>query len=100
MEAYRDQAGADNVHETRETGTVVLTVEPGGTWALELDSDTGNYADSYGWSEDDDDDDDGGGPDDSGDGGGGGGRSKASGTVPPPGRPDPKPKPDRGRRYG
>ncbi len=92
MEAYRDQSGADNVHESREAGTVVLTVESDGTWGLELDGEGGHYATNYSW---DDDDDDG----DSDDGGSGGGGGKAA-AVPPPPRPSPKPKPDRGRRYG
>lgn len=92
MEAYRDQSGVDNVHETRETGTVVLTVESESTWDLELDGEDGHYATSYSWSDDDDDGD----PDDGGSGGGGG---KAA-AVPPPPQPSAKPKPDRGRRYG
>jgi competence protein ComEC len=95
MEAYRDQAGAGNVHETRETGTAVLTVASDGSWDLDLDGDGGHYATSYGWSDDEGDD----GDDGRDDRGGGGGGGKAV-TVPAPPPPRPKPKPDRGRRYG
>jgi beta-lactamase superfamily II metal-dependent hydrolase len=95
MDAYREQAGANNVHETRQTGTVVLTVAADGNWDLALDGQDGDYATSYGWS-DDDDDDHGDGPDASN--GSGGRRGHVS--VPAPPRPAPKPKPDRGRRYG
>ena len=91
-EAYRDQSGADNVHETREAGTVVLAVEPDGTGNLSLDGEDGHYATSYGWSDDGDEGD----PDDRGSGDGGG---KAA-AVPAPPRPSAKPRPDRGRRYG
>jgi competence protein ComEC len=68
MEAYRDQAGADNVYETCHTGTIVLEVDAGGTYRLVLDN--GRFAEEYGWDEDDDGDDDGE-PDDRGNGGGG-----------------------------
>lgn len=98
MEAYRDQSGAENVHETRNTGTVVLTVESGGAWGLEPDGDGGEYATNYRWDDDDEDDDGSGDSGDRGGGGGGGGGGQA--TVPPPPRPKPKPKPDRNRRYG
>lgn len=96
MEAYRDQSGAENVHETREAGTILVHVESDGTWGLDCDGEDGHYATSYGWSDNEDDDDDDDDPDDRGSGGDGG---KAV-TVPAPPRPSAKPKPDRGRRYG
>ena len=95
MEAYRDHAGADNVYETRETGTIVLAVESDGSWSLDPDGEDGHYATSYGWSDDEDDDGDDE-PDDRGNGGNGGNAI----AVPAPPRPTQKPKPDRGRRYG
>jgi competence protein ComEC len=79
--AYTEQAGGGNVHETRDDGTIVWTVESDGDWRLVLDGDSGHYATSYGWDdEDDQDDEDDGKPA----GGGGGGRSSARRIIPPP----------------
>jgi competence protein ComEC len=67
MAAYRDQAGEDNVFETRHTGTVVMEVDAGVPYRIVLDS--GSYAEDYGWDDEDDEDGD---SDDDRDGGGGG----------------------------
>jgi competence protein ComEC len=71
MEIYREEAGDDNVHETRLDGTLVFEFETG-----QLIADTGTYRDSYGWDDDSDDDDD-----DGGGGGGGGGSRGGGGTA-------------------
>ncbi|HUY58512.1 MAG TPA: MBL fold metallo-hydrolase [Solirubrobacteraceae bacterium] len=75
MDAYRDQAGEDNVYETSQTGTVILEVEDDGVPRLRLDS--GAFAEDYGWDDDDDDD----GSDEDRDGGGGGAAKLAAGVV-------------------
>lgn len=56
MDAYRDQCSTDNVHETAQSGTVLVEVDSGGDYVLALDP--GNYAEDYAWDEGDDDDDD------------------------------------------
>lgn len=66
MTAYRDQAGDENVFETRQTGTVIMEVDTGSPYRIVLDP--GGYAEDYGW---DDDEEDGGGDDANGGGGGG-----------------------------
>lgn len=76
MEIYRDNAGADNVHETRLDGTLVFEVEDDGTG--QLIADTGTYRDEYGWDDDDSDDDD----DDDGSRGGGGTAAKRRSRSP------------------
>lgn len=91
ISAYEVESGAANVHETRETGTVVLGVNADGGYELTLDGADGAYARAYGW------DDDGG---DEPDGPIGGGRGGPKISVPAPPPPAPKPKPDKGRRYG
>ena len=53
MDAYREQAGEENVFETRHTGTIVMEIDAGVPYRLVLD--TGAYAEDYGWSDDDDD---------------------------------------------
>lgn len=65
MQAYRDQAGQDDVRETSQVGTIVFEVEEDGH--AQLRSDNGRYREDYGWDEDDD-----GGSDDEGNRGGGG----------------------------
>lgn len=55
MKAYRDQAGDDNVYETRQTGTVIMEVDAASPYRIVLDP--GSYAEDYGWDEDEDDDD-------------------------------------------
>lgn len=56
MDAYRDQCGTENVHETAKSGTVLLEVNSGGDYTLALDP--GNYAEDYAWDEEQNDDDD------------------------------------------
>ena len=72
MQAYRDQAGEEDVYETRQTGTIILEVEDDGVPRIRLDS--GRYVDDYGW---DGEDDDGGDEDDEPEDRGGGGGAKA-----------------------
>lgn len=78
MEIYRNEAGDDNVHETRLDGTLVFEVEDDGNG--QLIADTGTYRDEYGWDDDDsgDDDDDG----DDGSRGGGGTTAKRRSRSP------------------
>ena len=100
MKAYRDHAGADNVHETQHEGTIVMAVEDDGGWELTIDE--GEFKDNYAWDDQDDgpDDDDDGTPD----GSGGDRTAKSLPTRPtppaPPRRRLPKPDPDDGRTYG
>jgi competence protein ComEC len=54
MNAYRDQCGTENVHETAQSGTVLIEVDSGGDYVLVLDP--GSYAEDYAWDEEDDDD--------------------------------------------
>jgi competence protein ComEC len=54
MEAYRKEAGTDNVFETCQSGTVVVEVDSGSDYHLVLDP--GSYAEDYGWDDDDEDD--------------------------------------------
>lgn len=76
MAAYRDQAGDENVFETRTTGTVIMELDAGAPYRIVLDP--GGYAEDYGWDEEDDE----GGSDDAGDrGGGGGGGALAAGLA-------------------
>lgn len=89
MAAYRDHVGDENVYETREVGSVVFSVEADGGY--EIAPAEARFA-PFKW---DDDDDGGGGPEEGGTDPGGG----PSRTLPHPVR-RPKPKPDRGRRYG
>lgn len=58
MDAYREQAGDENVLETRSAGTVVFEVEEDGNGLLRAD--TGRYRDEYGWDDDEGGEDDGG----------------------------------------
>lgn len=55
MTAYRDQAGDENVFETRQTGTVIMEVDTGSPYRIVLDP--GGYAEDYGWDDDEDDGD-------------------------------------------
>jgi hypothetical protein len=59
MGAYRDQCDTENVHETAQSGTVLVEVDSGGDYVLALDP--GNYAEDYAWDDEDDGDDDRGG---------------------------------------
>ena len=56
MDAYRAEAGDENVLETKDSGTVVFEVGDDGNGALYAD--TGSYAEDYAWDDDDDDDSD------------------------------------------
>jgi beta-lactamase superfamily II metal-dependent hydrolase len=98
IDAYKNQVGAENVHETRETGTILLTIGEDGDWSLELDGDGGQYATSYGW--DDEDDDNGGGGNSDDRGGSGGGTTARRVRVPPPGFEKAPQSPPRRERYG
>jgi competence protein ComEC len=51
IDAYADEAGSDNVFETRHTGTVVMEVDSGAPYRIVLD--TGAYAEDYGWDQED-----------------------------------------------
>lgn len=74
MKAYRDHVGSDNVRETQEEGTIILSVEAGGDYTLQPDN--GDFEDTYAWASDDDDDDGGG-----GNGGGQRGGPSGGGTT-------------------
>ena len=50
MEAYREEAGEENVFETSSAGTVVVEVDSGSAYRIVLDP--GSYAEDYGWDED------------------------------------------------
>lgn len=52
MEAYRGECGAENVHETAQSGTVLLEADSGGDYRVSLDP--GNYAEDYAWDEESD----------------------------------------------
>jgi|SRR5579884_252801 len=84
IDAYEEQAGAENVYETRKTGTIVLTIDETGAWDLEPDGEDGHHATHYGW-DDEDGDDDGGGNGGGSDDRGGGGTTGRRVRVPPPG---------------
>jgi beta-lactamase superfamily II metal-dependent hydrolase len=89
---YEDQAGANNVWQTKDSGTVVLTITGDETYSLEPDS---SFAEKYGW-----DDDKGGGSEASGpQGGGPGGRTRKPPATPPPGHETTPQRPPRRERY-
>ena len=52
MEAYREEAGEENVFETSSSGTVVVEADSGSAYRIVLDP--GSYAEDYGWDEEED----------------------------------------------
>ncbi len=78
MDAYREEAGQDNVFETCQSGTVVVEVESGNDYKVVPDP--GSYFEDYGWDEDGE-----GGSQASGfKTGGPGGRTRRPPATPPP----------------
>jgi beta-lactamase superfamily II metal-dependent hydrolase len=77
VEIYATRVGAENVLETRDEGTLVMTVTGEASFGVEADD---SYAERYGWDE-------GGGSGSKGYGpsGSGSGRSRRPPTTPPPG---------------
>lgn len=63
LDVYEDQVGSDNVLQTDDSGTLVLTVNEDGTYELVADE---TFAERFGWDDDD-------------------GEGKASAGPPPPG---------------
>jgi competence protein ComEC len=94
VEIYEDQVGADHVLQTKDSGTLVMTVTGEGTYELASDE---SYAERYGW-----DDEDGdpaklaGGPG----GGGGAGQPRRIPRPPAPGFEKVPQSPPRRERYG
>jgi beta-lactamase superfamily II metal-dependent hydrolase len=82
LSAYEKQVGAEHVRQTKDEGTVVLTVTGEGSYEL-VAVDT--YAERYAWDDKHDE---------------GGGGKHGGPPPPPPPRPRPKPNPDEGRTYG
>ena len=88
---YRDQVDDEHVLQTKDSGTLVLTVTGEGTYELAPDA---SYAEQYGW---DDDDGEANSSDPSGDGSTG--RSRRRPATPPPGYEKTPQRPPRRERY-
>lgn len=94
LSIYEDEVGDDHIHQTKDSGTLVLTVTDEDGYDLAPDV---SFAEQYGW-----DDDDGGelskssGPS----GGGSAGRTRRPPTTPPPGYEKTPQRPPRRERYG
>lgn len=93
VEIYEKQVGGDNVLETMNAGTLVLTVTAEGSYELQPDA---SYATNYGW---DDDDDEGGSKREASTPGRGGGGARPPGP-PPPGYEKTPQRPPRRERCG
>jgi competence protein ComEC len=90
---YEKQVGAEHVHQTKDAGTVVLSVT--GEGAYELAEDT-TFAERYGWDDDDDDKQAGAsGPP----GSGSAGRTRRPPATPAPGHEKTPQRPPRRERY-
>jgi competence protein ComEC len=90
---YEDEVGDEYVHQTKDLGTLVLTVTGGGGYDLAEDE---NFAQKYGWDDEDGDVAKTSGPS----GGGSTGRTRRAPATPPPGYEKTPQRPPRRERYG
>ncbi len=90
---YDEKVGSENVLQTKDLGTIVLTVTGEGAYELGPDE---SYAERYGW----DDDDDGGAKKGSAPPSGSPPRTRQPPNVPPPGYEKTPQRPARRERYG
>lgn len=95
LSAYKDQVTSEHVLQTKDDGTLVLSVNGDGSYELAADE---SYAERYGW-DDDDDDDEGGSKREPGTPGRGSGGARPPGP-PPPGYEKTPQRPPRRERYG